>query len=56
MLCIKELDAPHLHSVFVEEVVITATEKKTDHRVLAGKLIAHMVKQNFLKLQELVKG
>ena len=56
MLCLKELEAPHLHWAFVEEVIVIATEMKPQNRVAAGKLFCRMVKENLIKFPEFQKG
>ncbi|XP_066928112.1 eukaryotic translation initiation factor 4 gamma 3-like isoform X2 [Clytia hemisphaerica] len=56
MLCLKELDAPHLHWAFVEEAIVIASEMKPQNRVNAGKLFCRMVKDNLIKFAEFQKG
>ena len=56
ILCIKELNAPQLHYVFVEEVISQATEKKSADRIASGKLFAQMMKENVLKYSEFEQG
>lgn len=56
MLCIQELNAPHLLNVFIEEVVVVATEKKHEHRVQVGKLVCKMMKDNVIKMSDIVSG
>ena len=45
-----------MHYVFVEEVVVIATEKKPENRLAAGNLFCHLMKENVLKYSELEEG
>jgi len=56
ILCIKELESPSLHYVFVEEVIVIATEKKPENRIAAGKLFCQMMKEKVLKHSEFEQG
>jgi translation initiation factor 4G len=56
MLCIKELNSPSMHPVFVEEAVTIVVEKKQKDRSSVGLLLNRMVRDRQLDVGHLCKG
>lgn len=56
MLCIKELESPSLHHIFVQEAFTVVIEKKSEHRRLVGSLFHKMMKDGVLTDTQMCKG
>ena len=56
MLCIKELETPRLHHLFVQEAFIVVIEKKSEHRRLVGSLFHKMMRDGVLTVTQICKG
>lgn len=56
ILCIKELNSPSMHHVFVEEAVTIVVEKKQKDRAQIGLLLNRMVRERQLDVANLCKG
>merc|ERR1712002_1407708 len=56
MLCIKELESPGLHNIFVEEAVMIVVEKKPEHRRVVGALLHKMIRENVVTVSQVCQG
>jgi len=56
ILCIKELNAPSLHHVFIREAMLVVIEKKSEHRQLVGKLLHDMIDNEFITMEQMCNG
>lgn len=55
-LCIKELNSPARHPLFVEEAVTLVMEKKKENRHDVGRLIHHMIRSGILDVSSVCQG
>jgi len=55
-LCIKELNSPARHPIFVEEAVTLVMEKKKENRHDVGRLIHHMIRAGILDISQVCQG
>jgi len=55
-LCIKELNAPELNPVFIEESIALVLEKKPEHRAMVGALLHDMMRNSDLTVDHMCKG
>jgi len=54
--CVKELNAPQFHHELVKRAVTQAVDKSDDQRLAMSSLLAYLVAEDVLSLQQCLKG
>ena len=55
-MCLKEVQSPSVHHVFVDEILNHTMEKKASDRNASGKLLHFLLRDGVLTAQQYLQG
>ena len=55
-MCLRELQSPSVHYVFVDEILNHTMEKRASHRIATGKLLHFLLRDGVLTAQQYLQG